>query len=381
MNLLDRYIFKSTLYACAAAIGIFGFVIALVNAIRDLIGPGLAGQISVAAFGRLLFLLVPFVISYALPIGILTGVLLLLGRLSADSEITAMRAAGISLPRIARPVLILGVLGVIGGLVINFRSMPWARMQYDQELNAAIRANPLNLIVPKTFIRNFPNVVAYVGEKKGTSVKDIWIWQLDSGKRVTRFIRAASGRVDYDDAANEFIVTLTQAQVETRSGKDPENFTESQPVATSEELEPMHLPLSDLFGRPSVRQKLPWMTYAELQHERVRRAELSPGPANAERRAQDEMQVSVTIQDKINTALAVLAFAIIGVPLGIKVSRRETSANLAVAVLFALGHYFLTKMIGWLDHYPAYRPDLLLWLPNLIFIGVGIWLFRRIDRR
>ena len=68
------------------------------------------------------------------------------------------------------------------------------------------------------------------------------------------------------------------------------------------------------------------------------------------------------------------------VPLGIKVSRRETSANLGVAVLFALGHYFLTKMIGWLDHYPAYRPDLLLWLPNLIFIGVGIWLFRRIDR-
>jgi len=64
-------------------------------------------------------------------------------------------------------------------------------------------------------------------------------------------------------------------------------------------------------------------------------------------------------------------------PLGIAVSRRETSANLGLAVLLALGYYFLTIMIGWLDQHPEYRPDILLWLPNAIFIGLGYWLFRR----
>jgi lipopolysaccharide export system permease protein len=93
------------------------------------------------------------------------------------------------------------------------------------------------------------------------------------------------------------------------------------------------------------------------------------------------MKIEMTIQEKFNTALAAFSFVIVGIPLGIKVSRRETSANLGVGVALALGYYFLTVMVGWLDRHPEYRPDLLLWVPNLIFIGLGIWLFRRIDRR
>ena len=47
----------------------------------------------------------------------------------------------------------------------------------------------------------------------------------------------------------------------------------------------------------------------------------------------------------------------------------------------ALAYYFLTIMVGWLDRHPEYRPDLLLWAPNLIFIALGLWLFRRLSRR
>ena len=102
MNLLDRHIFRSVLLTCAAAVGLFAFVVAVPNVVRDLLGPFLAGQFGAATFARLVALLFPFAISFALPMGILTGVLLTLGRLSADSEITAMRAAGISLLRIAQ---------------------------------------------------------------------------------------------------------------------------------------------------------------------------------------------------------------------------------------------------------------------------------------
>ena len=45
-----------------------------------------------------------------------------------------------------------------------------------------------------------------------------------------------------------------------------------------------------------------------------------------------------------------------------------------------MGYYFLTVMVGWLDRHPELRPDLLMWLPNLIFLGVGLWLFWRVDR-
>src|SRR5436190_168309 len=97
------------------------------NAVRDLLAPLLAGQLGWDVALRLILLLFPVVAPFALPMGMLTGVLLTLGRLSADSEITAMRTAGMGLSRIARPILLLGVLGAAFGLYANFEAMPQAR--------------------------------------------------------------------------------------------------------------------------------------------------------------------------------------------------------------------------------------------------------------
>jgi lipopolysaccharide export system permease protein len=380
VNLLDRHLFRSILGTCVAAVCLFAFVLMAGNIIRELIGPLLSGQLSPATFARLVLLLVPVVISYALPLGMLTAVLLTLGRLSSDSEITAMRAAGISLPRIAAPILVLAALGVALGLRVNFESMPRAKIEYEREFSAAVRANPLSFIVPKTFIREFPGVVVYVGSKDGPDLRDIWYWQLDGDRRVVRFVHAESGRVDYDEATNEFVIPVSNAHVEDYDRKAPEDFTLPLKVNTFEQVAPVRLSLAQYFGAGTVRQKLPWMTYDELTAERAR-LEAAPIPAGgARQRDRDIMKVSFTIQDKVNMALAIFSFALIGIPLGIRVSRRETSANLGVAVMLALGYYILTVMVGWLDRHPEYRPDLLLWIPNLVILATGFWMLRRLDR-
>lgn len=382
MNLLDRHIFKSVLVTCAGAVGLFAFILMLGNAVKDLLGYVLAGQLTIPMFAQLVLLLIPFVISYALPLGMLTGVLLTLGRLSADSEVTAMRAVGLSLMRIARPVILLGFLGAALGLYVNFESMPWARVEYHQQLASAVRANPLSFIVPKTFINQFPGVVIYVGEKQGTVLRDFWLWRLDGDRRVQQLVRAESGRIDFDEATSELVLNLTHALVESRDEKSPENFSENVSTMASEKMGPFRLSIDRLFGRDTgVKQKLPWMTYQQLVAERARIAAQPFTSAEAKDHARAEMKVKLTVQEKFTTAVAVLSFALVGVPLGIRVSRRETSANLGVAVLLALGYYLLTVMVGWLDRHPEYHPDLLLWIPNLVFIGVGCWLFARIERR
>ena len=382
LNLLDRHIFKSVLFTCAASVGIFAFVMILGNAVKDLLGYVLADQLSLGTFARLVGLLVPFVVSFALPMGMLTGVLLTLGRLSADSEITAMRASGLSLFRIARPVFIIGTLGTALGLYINFDSMPRARVQYHRELDDAIRTNPLAAIVPKTFIRDFPRMVIYVGEKHGTVLRDVWIWKLDGERRVTEFVRAASGRVDYDPTTNEIVARLSSAVVEKRYAKNPEKFTEEDSgLGLVGETEPIRFSLDRLYNRGNARgQKLKWMTFDELQVELGKVAAEPIVPGQAQDHARAEMKVRLTIQEKYTLSLSVLAFALIGVPLGIRVSRRETSANLGLAVGLALGYYVLTVMVGWLDRHPEYHPDVLLWLPNVIFLSLGVWLFRRIEK-
>jgi lipopolysaccharide export system permease protein len=385
VNLLDRYIFRSVLLTALAAVGLFAFVLAAGNIIRDLLGLFLSGQLPVGSFIRLVLLLIPFVISYALPLGMLTGVLLTLGRLSSDSEVTAMRAAGMSISRIARPALILAAIGVVVGLRVNFESMPWARVQYHKELAIAGRADPLSYIKPKTFIREFPGCVIYVGSKDaaskdGRDMNDVWFWQLDSQKRVIRFIRAKSGRVDYDEATNDFVISLSNAREENHDLKAPDVYVQPLPVSTVGQISDIRLSLSRYFGAVAVHQKLQWMTYDELKAERRRVENLPITPGGEKKHALDIMAVRLALQDKFNMALSIFSFAFIGIPLGIKVSRKETSANLGVAVLLSLAYYFLIVVVGWMDQHPNYRPDLLLWVPNLVLLSFGGWLLFRLDR-
>jgi len=380
LNLLDRYIFKAVALTSLGAVSLFAFLLILGNTINDLLGYLLVGHLSFADTGELILLLVPFVVSYALPMGVLTGVLLVLGRLSADSEVTAMRASGIGLKRVARPVLLLGVLGAIATLYVNFESMPWARTVYDQKLTEAVRSNPLRFLVPRTYIRDFPGFVVYVDAIDGEVLHNLMIYEMDDRGRAERIVRAEEGRLRYERDTNEFILTLARASIDVRNDDNPEDFSEVPNILHLGQTNPVRLSLDSVLGRPTIRQKLQWMTYGELQKEYGRISALPIAPGQEEQRALDLMKVSLTINDKFNLALAVFSFAFVGVPLGVTVSRRETSANLGLAVVLALGYYFLTVMVGWLDQFPEVRPDLLLWVPNLIFLSIGFWLFQRLDR-
>lgn len=378
MNLIHRHIFANVFLACAASVAMFGFVLMIGNAMKDLLGLVLSGQLAIDTFIRLLGLLMPFVVSYALPMGMLTGVLLVLGRMSADREITALRASGLSLAWMSAPILFTAILGVLLCLLINFQLMPSARVAYHRELAEAIRANPLNFIVPKTFIRDFPGLVIYVGEKENSQLKDFWLWELDSKNRVKRSARADTGRLDYDVPNNKLVLSLENAQADVRDEKDPENFSEPH-GAISWDRATFDLPLDKLTGHRMVKVKSNWLTFGELMAE-WRRLKQTGLELSAEERAKQIMRVQITIHEKSATAFSVLSFTLVAIPLGIRISRKETSANLGLALGLAMTYYFASIVVGWFDNNLALRPDLLMWLPNLGFQALGFWMFYKADR-
>ncbi|HEX2100444.1 MAG TPA: LptF/LptG family permease [Candidatus Synoicihabitans sp.] len=371
MNLLQRHLFWSVLSTCLAAVGLFMFVLILGNALKDLLGYLLAGQIGLGTFAKLLGLLVPYACAYALPMGILTGVLLVLGRMSAQHEITAMRAAGLSLTFVARPILLLGLIGSAAALAVNFYYMPRSRTLYKQMVGQAVQQNPLSFVVPKTFVREFNGVVLYVGEKDGPRLRDFWVWQIDKQDRVRVFARADEGIFEYDQTTNTLVLTLRHVVVENRADQDPEDFTRAPTTSTFDEF-PVKLELDALFGRQVPRTKLAWMTLDQLIAEWRRLA--------APEQAMERLRVSITLHEKASSGLAVLAFALLAVPLGIKVSRKETSANLGVALGLVMVYYFASVTVSWLDQFPDLRPDWLMWAPTLGFFALGAWLFSRVGR-
>ena len=377
MGLLHRHLFASVAGACAAAVGLFGFVLIAGQALRDLLGYVIAGQLAPETAARLLGLMLPYVAVYALPIGLLTAVLLVLGRLSSQQEITAMRAAGLSLNYIARPVWVIAGAAVLLSLALNFYVMPRARTAYKSTLVEAVRQNPLNFIVPKTFVRDFPGFVVYVGEREGAELRDFWLWELDSQKRVLGVARAKSGTIEFHEAKNCMVLTLREVSVESRDRDRPENFSKPPLVATSESTS-VELKLEGVFKQMKVGQKINWMTYGQLQ---ARRAELKARGAQATKEERLELtRVSVALSEKAAASFAVLAFALVAVPLGIKASRKETSANFGIAVALVLGYYFCAALTGMLERTPALRPEIWVWAPPLIYAAAGVWLFRRVDR-
>lgn len=378
MNLIHRHIFANVVLTCAASVGLFAFVLMIGNALRDLLGHVLAGQLALDTFAWLVALSIPVLVSYALPMGMLTGILLVLGRMSSDREVTALRASGLSVAWLSAPIIFLALGGVTLAALINFEFMPRAKVAYERELAEAVRLNPLSFIVPKTFIRDFSDRVIYVGEKNGAVLKDIWIWELDKQKRVVNSGRAASGRIGFDETRNSLVLTLDSLQVEVHDRNDPENTALIHSGGASDRAT-FDLPLTRLTGRQIVNVKTRWLTFDQLLTEWRRLGRPDPAVPAAEQ-AVKRMRVQVTIHEKFATAFSVLSFALIAIPLGIKVSRKETSANLGIGLALAMAYYFCTIAVGWLDNHPELRPDLLMWLPNLGFQGLGLWMFYRLDR-
>ena len=372
MNLLQRHIFKSVVFSCAVAAGVFGFVLIVGNAFKDLLGYLLAGQMPLDTFFQLLALLVPFVGVHALPIGMLTSVLLVLGRMSAQQEITAMRAAGLGIGYVARPILLIAALGVLLSLGLNFYYMPRARSIYRATVSEAVRKNPMSIIVEKTFIRDFPGFVVYVGYKKGGELRDVWLWRLDPEKRVTEFLRAQTGRIAYDDERNVMKVRLLDTFSDRRNPKNPELFTNTDAQISMGEVA-MEIPMNELFGQRQADRGLSMLTLGELIQRQKKLADNHALPA-------ERMSVSVAMNEKAASSFTILAFTLLAIPLGIKASRKETSANLGIALMLTLGYYLLASMVKGLDRMPTLRPDLWVWLPPVFFIGLGIWLFHRVER-
>jgi len=379
LSLLHRHILKEILVSTGLAMGLFVFVLLVGNAMRDIAELVAAGKLGPLVFLQLIGLLIPYVAAYALPLGMLTGTLMALGRLSSQREITAMKAAGISLYQVATPVFLISFLGMVAGVVVNLHYAPESRVAYKQLVASAVTKNPVGFIEEKRFIHEFPGYVIYMGGSDGELMKDFWIWELDDEKRVRLFLRAAEGEVSFDEIRSELILTLRNGTAEQRDPEDPEALS-SLPEKTLffGEL-PIALPLDQLFGeRRGAKIKTKDLNFVQLM--RLRDQALEEEKVDGLSLSEDRLEVQVHLQKNFAMAFSVFSLAIFGVPLAIRIGRRESHANLAIALVVGMSYYFLMIMISWLEENPGLRPDLLIWLPNIIFQSVGFWMLYRAAR-
>jgi len=377
--LLHRYILKEVLVATLLAMGLFIFVLLLGNLLRDVASLLAAGKLGIWIFLKLLALLIPYVASYALPLGVLTGALIALGRLSSQQEITAMKSAGLSLYQIASPVFLISFIGMVAGVLVNLHYAPQSRIAYKQLAISAVSQNPTEFIEERRFVHEFPGYVIYMGDQEGPVMKDFWIWELDERQRVKLFLRAKEGELNYNRENNSLVLILRDATAEKRDDDDPETFTGDALRSIFFGELPIELPMDKLFGESNrKRVKVKDMTFAQLMKKRKEAMdeEAEEGGQMSKRR----MKIQIHIQKNFAMAFSVFSLAIFGVPLAIQVGRKESYANLAIALVIALTYYFMIIVVSWFEGNQSLRPDLLIWIPNFLFQLLGFIMIRKAGR-
>ena len=152
---------------------------------------------------------------------------------------------------------------------------------------------------------------------------------------------------------------FTAATAELRDAGNVEHFGVGDAMRTAFfEQTDFALPLDKIFGeRKSKYIKLKYMTFAQLMaaREAALQREADAGESGI---SKERMKVQVQIQKNFAMAFSTFSLALFGVPLAIQVGRKETYANLAIALVIAMSYYFLMVVVTWVEDQPALRPGL-----------------------
>ncbi len=391
MNTLHRYLLRQVLGTLAMTVGVFTFFILLVSVLREVLSLLVSQQVSLALVGKAVLMLVPWVLVYALPMGLLTAALLVFGRLSADQEITAMRASGVSLVGLVWPVLGLSVLLAGVCACVTLHVGPRCRLIYKDLLREVGFSRITALIPEKTYIKDFAGVIVYVSEVHGPYLNGVLAYQL-TGDKVESYIRATSGSIEFSPTNNLVYVQLTNCFI----------------THLVEEGRPAQVPSSGNFEfvytntvrKTEARVDLDNMTFWELRKE-LQELEaktllpLEPPVASARRTADDTHKpggprrprpvdltypVRLRMHSQVAFSFACLGFTLVGIPLGIRAHRRETSFGIALAILLVLAYYSFFILGLSLETRSDLAPHLILWAPNFLFQVVGGALLWRANR-
>jgi lipopolysaccharide export LptBFGC system permease protein LptF len=401
LKTLHKYLTGQVLATLLLTVSVFAFVVLLLNVLKDVLPLLFGGHVGPLLLAKAIGLLVPFACIYALPMGFITATLLVFGRFSADQELTAARAGGLSLLSLISPILILSLLCCGLSAWFNMDLGPRSRTNF-KSLQYELLNDVANAQIPEgQFIDYFPGFSFFIEKNNNGDLENVTVFSLADDKKTnaipTTTIRAPRGKIETDTKGGSLTIHLFDTVWITQS---------SPPWITKMPEHSFVFDLNSLKNRPS-KPKVNDMTFVQLQQElnlsltesnvpvqtndfqrlnlslgtNATAAEVEKFRRTAERaRGQAIEHVRVTMHRQIAFSFACFGFTLVGIPLGIRVHRRETNIGIAIALLLVIVYYAFFLLADALSSRPEFHPHLILWLPNFIFQIVGGVLLWRANR-
>jgi lipopolysaccharide export system permease protein len=358
-KILDRYIFAELLPPFLLSLGALCFVMLtkeLLRLVELLVAKGV-GLVSVL---KVFFHLLPSFLVLTLPIAGIIASITAFSRLSYDKELVAMRAAGLSLTRLSRPVLIFAFL--VFGLTLGLSQwgQPWTSVSL-KKLALNLLRDQLTLALDRgVFNEPISSMVIYVSEGGKDTGRGILISD-ERNPSDTRIIVASNYVVLNDATSNQVGIRLFEGTVHTR----PSEINGYNQV---------HFSSYDL--KMNLNQSL----YASGD-ERPSRAAVLEQLQRTNWEDTTALRRLMESYKDLAFPTASLIFGLLGVPVGIVSKRSGRVGGFAVGVLIVVTYYVLNVLCEFFVTTRFLPPFAGAWLPNFIFFTITVLLFYRVSQR
>ncbi len=246
-------------------------------------------------------------------------------------------------------------------LFINAEVAPRSHYLRYKMLRELGEVDPLALLDEGRFTSDFPGVKIYVGKKSGGRLEDIVLFQFsESGPRAE--IRAQSGRVTCDLGRQVMEIVLEQVRLTEYDKRNPDDLAKARTLTA--ESYPVALDLRKLLRKGKFNKKPASLPLGELV--RAIRSVRQTFPDLPEQGVpRMRIKLAMDASKRLALALSCFSFALLGIPLGIRAHRKESSIGIALALVLLFAYYLFIIVADSLLDRPAWRPDLIPWIPVL----------------
>jgi LPS export ABC transporter permease LptG/LPS export ABC transporter permease LptF len=366
MRILTRYILGEVVSHALIGAAVFTFILFTrdLGRILELVVRNSAPLPSIA---QIFFYTVPVALTYTVPMGVLVGILIGLSRLSADSEVTAMRASGLSVWSFLRICSIFVIAAWLLALANSVYIAPRSLASLD-ELQNRLRSSQASFEVqPRVFYEGFPKSVLYVEDVKAMSGGALWkgVFLADLSDPAAPRITLAREGLLVSQGPDSLDLHLTNGSTHET---DPTNADRYQ-ISTFDTTDiPIQIP------QPSSNQQTEPTTLSEMKVSELLRAASTADP-NTRR------WTLIEFHRRFALPTACLVLAMVGIPLGLSSKKGGKSSGFVLTILLVFLYYSLSLIGVSLARQARVSPAVGVWMADFLFLIGGAFLLWQSERR
>jgi LPS export ABC transporter permease LptG/LPS export ABC transporter permease LptF len=357
MRTIDRYVIREVLPPTLLALLIFTFLLVL-PPVMDHLENLLAKGVTFGTAARILWLLVPQALGLTIPMALLVGILIGLGRMSGDREAVALLACGVSPYQLLRPIGALAVVAALATGYVMIVAIPDANQTFRQITFSVVAQKVETEIRPRVFFQDFPGWVLYARDEPDPGQpgwKKLLVANTNAGGETTMYLAERGHLVVDRDRRTVDLVLINGTSYRTAAAGESDyiRFTGETVLGLNPE---------DVFPRVNVAPGIREKTIAELQEDVAWMRAEGHSPHNE----------VMTIQQKFSIPAASLVFAVIGLALGMTVARDGKLAGFVIGILVIFAYYIVMFLAESLTKGFYLNMYLSRWVPNIVLGAFGI---------